>query len=751
MKKSDDARNPRGELSPELTARAKTGDQAAFTELYEITSPILYRSVRAMVREEDLTWDIMQDSYLRAFQNLGKLEANEAFLPWLRRIAIHVTADKLSQKLPLTFTDLAGEEAELPELPELRPEAQPELALDRKESSRLVREILAELPAEQHLILGMRYYEELSVREISELLKIAPGTVKAQLFRGRKKVETKVRALEKKGIKLYGLSPMAYLNALLRRLEPAEESRRQALGTALPHLTAAGTAVTALSLGRALAGKLAAGALALTLLGGGLWLGGRLLREREPELGDVRPTESRRLDHLSDDTRELPELTLASETGEAPLESEPEPGTSGTEPTEPSESTEPSEEAPEPSREETPPAAGGDQPNRPAQPAAPRPSEEESPEPSREETPRPSEEEPEPSRENTEPPTSAPEPTEPTDPPGTVSNTLSNGVRWQLDVDEATLRFSPGEGYDPASSPSRSRDAVWQEYGFGTDLYLEKIVVEEGVEALGTLFHTTIQAERVELPSTLRYLNRYGVDYQQWIDWENPENVVSIQAMTAYEVARGNPWFSSRDGVLYSADQTHLIRCPARRSGSFTVPAGVRVLENSAFASCAVQELQLPASLETVGTAAFTNSKLTALTLPESVRSFGSYVFFGCGSLRAVRLPQALEHIGWQSFLDCGALTDVTLPTALKEIETELFSGCGSLKELTIPEDVTAIDGSAFQDCAALSQLTIPASVQTISSDACVGCPRSMVIRGVPGSAAEQFAQEQVFVFEAME
>ena len=229
MKEQTAKKHPQAKLSPELTARAKAGDQAAFAELYEQTSPILYRSIRSMVWDEDLSWDILQDSYLRAFQSLDKLEANEAFLPWLRRIAVNVTADRMSKKLPLTFTELSGEETEPPELPDLDPEVQPELALDRKESSRLVREILAGLPEEQHLILGLRYYEELSVRDISELLGVAQGTVKAQLFRGRKRVEAEVRALEKKGLKLYGLSPVAYLGMLLRRLEPLRETEQAAL------------------------------------------------------------------------------------------------------------------------------------------------------------------------------------------------------------------------------------------------------------------------------------------------------------------------------------------------------------------------------------------------------------------------------------------------------------------------------------------------------------------------------------------
>ena len=145
MKHNNDALMNRDELS-ELVAKSKAGDQAAFAELYDRTSPDLFRCIRAMTRDEDLTWDIQQDSYLLAFRKLDTLENNEAFFPWLRRIAVNVTASKMRQRLPVNFTDLGGEEDEgIPELPDLNEAHQPELALDRQETSRRVREILSTL------------------------------------------------------------------------------------------------------------------------------------------------------------------------------------------------------------------------------------------------------------------------------------------------------------------------------------------------------------------------------------------------------------------------------------------------------------------------------------------------------------------------------------------------------------------------------------------------------------------------------
>ena len=203
MKEGHKNKPPNQDKFQALAARARAGAPRAFVELYELTSPVLYRLIRSMIQDEDLIWDILQDSYLRAFRSLDKLEENGAFLSWLRRIAVNETARQMSKRLPLSFTELTGEDDEnQPEPPDLRVENQPELALDRKETSRLVQEILASLPESQQLIIGMRYYEDMPVKEIASLLHLAPGTVKAQLFQGRKKIEARVRALEEQGVTL---------------------------------------------------------------------------------------------------------------------------------------------------------------------------------------------------------------------------------------------------------------------------------------------------------------------------------------------------------------------------------------------------------------------------------------------------------------------------------------------------------------------------------------------------------------------
>ena len=147
------------EIPRELVLRAQAGDRDAFSELYQRSGAAIYRTICSMVQDEDLAWDIHQNSYIRAYNGLSKLEKPEAFLPWLRRIAVNEAIKALNKTQPLTFTELSGPEGEDPQFPETRDGYQPDVEIDKQEAARLVREILEKLPQNQRFIFFMYYYE----------------------------------------------------------------------------------------------------------------------------------------------------------------------------------------------------------------------------------------------------------------------------------------------------------------------------------------------------------------------------------------------------------------------------------------------------------------------------------------------------------------------------------------------------------------------------------------------------------------
>ncbi len=207
---------------PELVLKAKSGDQQAMEQLYEMTYSRVYCTIRVMVKDEQETLDLLQDSYIKAFKHLNQFEGTEKFLPWIQQIARNTAKDWLKKKHPAFFADLRSEkktEWESPaeeQIMDVNDGNWPEKVLDREETARLIRKILDGLPEDQRVVIEMFYYEKLSVKQIALALGLSESAVKSRLFYGRRKIETKVLALEKKGTRLYGLAPIPFLLWLLR-------------------------------------------------------------------------------------------------------------------------------------------------------------------------------------------------------------------------------------------------------------------------------------------------------------------------------------------------------------------------------------------------------------------------------------------------------------------------------------------------------------------------------------------------------
>lgn len=259
---------------------ARNGDQEAVGKLYNLTYNNVYHTVKSMIRDEDAVLDILQDSYVKAFQSLEQLDKAENFRAWIKRIAANKAKDYLKKAKPMLFSEMsAGEDLEFT-FEDDCPSHQPEAVLDRKETARLVKEILDSLSEEQRMVIGMFYYEQMSVREIAETLGCSENTVKSRLNYGRKKVEYQVRQLEKQGVKLYSLAPIPFFLWLLRNWETADAVTPAAAAAGSASAAAAGTAIggavaartvgaAASAAGKGLFTRIIAGMLSLALVGGG--------------------------------------------------------------------------------------------------------------------------------------------------------------------------------------------------------------------------------------------------------------------------------------------------------------------------------------------------------------------------------------------------------------------------------------------------------------------------------------------------
>lgn len=209
---------PQG-FSLDLIENAKKGNQNAITELYNRTYNNVYFTVKALIKSEDTILDIVQDSYVKGFKNLSQLQDPDKFRAWIKRIAHNSAVDYLRKTKPVMFSTMSTEDDSFIEFEDDRTENLPEVVIDQKETTRLVKEILDSLSDEQRLVVGMFYYEQMSVKEIAQTLGISENTVKSRLSYGRKKIEMQVKELEKKGTKLYSLAPLPFLLLLFKNMD----------------------------------------------------------------------------------------------------------------------------------------------------------------------------------------------------------------------------------------------------------------------------------------------------------------------------------------------------------------------------------------------------------------------------------------------------------------------------------------------------------------------------------------------------
>lgn len=206
---------------------ALDGNEDGFSYLYDKTYKSKYYVALKYIKDEDKVADVLQDSYIKAFKKLDTLKEPAKFDSWLGMIVANKAKDYLKVKNPVLFTDIEqnDDDGNVINMEELiideSVDSNPEEKYSKQETAELVNELLECLPNEQKMCMIMFYFEGLSIEEIATALDCSKNTVTSRLNYGRKKIKIKGEELEKKGYKLYNLSPVTLLVALMHAQEGA--------------------------------------------------------------------------------------------------------------------------------------------------------------------------------------------------------------------------------------------------------------------------------------------------------------------------------------------------------------------------------------------------------------------------------------------------------------------------------------------------------------------------------------------------
>lgn len=163
-------------------------------------------------------------------------------------------------------------------------------------------------------------------------------------------------------------------------------------------------------------------------------------------------------------------------------------------------------------------------------------------------------------------------------------------------------------------------------------------------------------------------------------------------SLKLFEVSEENPWIKDINGVLYSKDETKLIKCPiAFYSSSYLVPEGVETVCEYAFQDCRnVENFTLPRTLKQIASNAFAKCSMKSINLPSTVHTIGWMAFEDCDRLETFVVPEALEEIPFRMLANCENLSYLYLPSGVKKIGTSAFISCNKLS--TINSDIKDMD-----------------------------------------------------------
>ncbi|RIW13447.1 sigma-70 family RNA polymerase sigma factor [Algoriphagus lacus] len=169
-----------------IVANVLNGKIQDFALIVKGTEKLVTQIVKKMVFDEDDQKDLLQDIYLKAYQNLASFQFKSKLSTWVGNIAYNTTINHLQKKkIPIydleTASGNASKETENPEVEAIQTEAVDILTVE-----------IANLPPLYQTLITLYHLEELTNKEIAQITNLPEGTIKSYLFRARQILKEKI-------------------------------------------------------------------------------------------------------------------------------------------------------------------------------------------------------------------------------------------------------------------------------------------------------------------------------------------------------------------------------------------------------------------------------------------------------------------------------------------------------------------------------------------------------------------------------
>jgi RNA polymerase sigma-70 factor (ECF subfamily) len=170
-----------------LIGRIASGDRLAMQVLFARHHVRVYRFVLRLVRDETTAEDLISEVFLDVWRQAGRFEGRSAVSTWLLAIARFKALSMLRRRPDQELDEETAAAIE-------DPSDTPEVALEKKDKSAVIRKCLGGLSAEHREIIDLVYYHEKSVEEVAQIVGIPENTVKTRMFYARKRLGELLKA-----------------------------------------------------------------------------------------------------------------------------------------------------------------------------------------------------------------------------------------------------------------------------------------------------------------------------------------------------------------------------------------------------------------------------------------------------------------------------------------------------------------------------------------------------------------------------
>lgn len=155
----------------------------AFEQLVKTYQRVLYYHIRRMVQSHEDTDDILQNTFVAVWRNIDKFRGDASLKTWLYRIATNESITFLNQKKKRAHQDMDVLENAI------QHSSSAQSVVDGDTIQEKLKQAILKLPEKQRLVFNMRYFDEMSFKEISAILETSEGGLKANYHHAAKKIE----------------------------------------------------------------------------------------------------------------------------------------------------------------------------------------------------------------------------------------------------------------------------------------------------------------------------------------------------------------------------------------------------------------------------------------------------------------------------------------------------------------------------------------------------------------------------------